>query len=136
MPEKILKIPETRKVLFEKFNFDKAVEEIFVERLDGCEIIIKNGIEYYFIKNKNILLIGHSCRTEFYFKYKIMWELFDKLNDLENKYNDRNVLLHIVDRITTNLIQKNISAVCEKTTYLASSSMLDVEYDFFKNNLR
>lgn len=135
MPEKILKIPERRKVLFEKFNFDIAIEGIIIERLDGCEII-RYDYETLYIKDDEILLSNHDNSCSFYFRYKNMWGLFYSLNDSEEEYDNINKLFYVIQTFTTNWIQKNLNPICSETSYLSHGSSIINEKNFEKNKFR
>ena len=57
----VIKLPETRKVLFEKYNGETAAEELFYSLLDGCEKTTR--IEKY----TNERFLGYKKESEFIF---------------------------------------------------------------------
>lgn len=126
MPEKILRIPETRKVLFEKFNIRNVVEEMLNEIFDGCKIIKKkiHRIDYiFYIKNNSIIL----SKSEWGLSFNL--DIWKRIFDDKMEFFTFNQIYIPLSILTNEILE---TKELEVVLYMVDDELIKLEKTVFK----
>ena len=125
----IIKLPVTRKVLFEKHNSMMAAEELFDFYMDGCETSFEDNYAVsgtYFIKNNVSLFENYYLKgidvNHFRIKNSVFIEL-DKCIPVYSLFNSQ--MRNFIKKVDINIRTKE-DLICQRTAIETGSP-------YFKN---